>query len=349
MGFWLGSDLRATISWPMALISGFVVALSIVILAHMVNSFVQHIFIFTLWTIYICAAWNIMATLRHESLGHTLFLAAGAYTSSMLYLNFSLSPWLGMLAGIGVAAIIALAISIICFYRRIPPFTFTLLTLAFGFIGFFLVSSAKFLGSTVGINVRKFGTMPWEYQFADKLPFLYIILIMTAGVVTVHWLITHSRYGLSLLAIRDNERAAMATGLNVPLAKSITLALSAGLMAPAGTFWAQYSGWVEPGGVLAPSLAISMALLAMIGGEGKPLGPVIGAGILVPLGQLLNAKLGGIYPGSSTLLYGLIVIFVIRFMPEGIVGLFSWQDWYRRAVHSTGGPHTSKNNGTESK
>jgi branched-chain amino acid transport system permease protein len=320
------------------LIGGGIISLIIAILAHALNPFLQHILIYTLWMIYICVAWNILGALRHESLGHTLFLAAGAYTSSMLYLHLAVSPWLGMLAGIGIAVVVALLISLLCFYRGLPPFTFTLLTLAFGFIGLFLVSSSAFLGFTEGLSVRKFGTFPWEYQFVGKLPFFYIILVMTAGIIAIHWLIERSRFGLSLRAVRDNERAAMATGLNVPLIKSMVLALSAGLMAPAGTFWTQYSGWVEPHGVLAPFLAISMALLAMIGGEGKPLGPVIGAGLLVPIGLLLDAKLGGLYPGSSVLLYGLIVILVIRFMPEGIVGWLSQQTLLQKIVRRSQGP-----------
>ena len=129
---------------------------------------------------------------------------------------------------------------------------------------------------------------------------------------------SRSRLGYYLVAIRSDDDAARSLGINVTKNKLIAMAISCGMMAMAGTFYAQYFRYIGPSTVFGHDMSVKVALIALIGGQGTVLGPVIGAIILVPLGEVLSAQFAGSLAGLDLFIYGVIMMFVVFFMPHGV-------------------------------
>jgi branched-chain amino acid transport system permease protein len=294
------------------------------LIPHFLGTYWTHIMILTLFFIYLCSAWNIIGGIGGQfCFAHTLFLASGAYTSTKLYIDFGISPWLGMILGSMIATIIGLFIAWINFRYKLPHLSFALVTLGFVYIGMFVIGSIKALGGHDGLTIMIKETNILNYTFISKIPYYYIILFMTIGVIILIYIIERSKLGLYLKALRDNERAAEASGVDLLRVMCKGMALSAFLTALAGTFYAQMLGFIDPVTVAGPHLIIEMILFTAIGGFGTLWGPVIGPMILVPLGQAFLNMMGTKYAGLDLIIYGVIVVIVILFMPQGIVGWVS--------------------------
>jgi len=293
------------------------------LIPHFIGTYWIHILILTLLFIYLCSAWNIIGGIGGQfCFAHTLFLAAGAYTSTKLYLDFGISPWIGMLLGSIIASLLGLFLAWINFRYKLPHLSFALVTLGFVYIGMFVIGSFKALGGHDGLTIMIKETNPLNYAFMSKIPYYYIILIMTIGVILLTAIIERSKLGLYLRALRDNERAAEASGIDLLKVMCKGMALSAFLTALAGTFYAQMLGFIDPVTVAGPHLIIEMILFTAIGGFGTLWGPVVGPMLLVPIGQAFLNVFGTKYAGLDLIIYGIIVVIVILFMPQGIVG------WY---------------------
>lgn len=291
-----------------------------ILLPHWLNPYHVHILILSLWFVYLCSAWNIVGGFAGQfAFAHSVFIGIGAYTSTFLYLHFNLSPWLGMFPGALFAVLSGLLMAWLSFRYELPHLSFALITLGFAYIAMFLVSSIEAVGAEAGIHIPPRGYSPLEFQFAGKLPYYYIILGMAMGVILLSRLILRRKMGLYFMAIRDNEKAAAAVGINLLGTKMMAMTISALLCAFAGTFWAQYTLFIEPASTFGPFVVIQMILFAAIGGIGTLWGPVVAPLILTPLGEILRAKLGTQYMGINLLVYGAIVVFVILFMQRGIV------------------------------
>lgn len=290
------------------------------VLPYALGPYLLHIAIYTLWIIYLCVTWNILASCGQRSLCHPLFVGSGAYTSTLIFLHLGISPWIGMWPGVFVAIFIALGVGFLCFTSRQPPLTFALITLALNFIGVFAVSTQGFLGRNDGLRIPWSAASPKDFLFLSKLPYYYIILAMVIGALAVYRLIERSTLGLRLKAIRDNERAAAAVGVDVARHKFIALLMSAGLSAVGGTFWAQYTAFISPDNILSVTLSILLVLFVMVGGVATLWGPVIAAAVLVPLGEILRGQLGSQVPGMNLIVYGVIIVASLILMPAGIMG-----------------------------
>jgi branched-chain amino acid transport system permease protein len=296
------------------------------------NTYYLHIAIFTLWFTYVCVAWNIMAIGHQYSLMHTVFIGAGAYTSTMLFLNLGISPWLGMFAGAGMALVVALLVGWICFRVGLPPLTFVLITLALTNIAEFMVDASPQMGGDDGLVIMTFRDNPANFVFIDKRVSYFILLAMFAVAVFVSWKVFKSKLGLCLRAIYDSERGAAGVGVNVFRYKMLSTGSSAVLGAPAGTFWAQYSGHVDPASTIGVHTSILIFLFVALGGVGTFWGPILGALVLVPVGELIRFFVGGKVPGLNMVVYGVLVVFVVLRMPKGAVG---W--WRERQAARRGG------------
>jgi branched-chain amino acid transport system permease protein len=292
------------------------------------DSYWLHIVIYTLWFTYVCIAWNILAIGHQYSLMHTVFIGAGAYTSTLLFLGFRLSPWLGMLAGAVVSAILGLIVGGLCFRAKLPPLAFVLITLALTNIAEFVAGSLPEIGGTDGLVIMIIRNDPRNFVFVDKRVSYAIVLVMVVIALVVSRLVFASKLGLYLRAIYETERGAAAAGVNVFRYKMLAIALSSLLVAPAGTFWAQYSGHVEPASTLGVHTSILIFLFVALGGVGTFWGPILGSMVLLPLGELIRFFLGAQVPGLNIVVYGVIVVVVILSMPAGAVG------WYRSRLAS---------------
>jgi branched-chain amino acid transport system permease protein len=319
--------MRAKAAW-LAVAAVLAVALPLVL----GDSYWLHIVIYTLWFTYVCIAWNILAIGHQYSLMHTVFIGAGAYTSTLLFVNMKLSPWLGMLAGAAVALVLGLLVGAMCFRAKLPPLAFVLITLAMTNIAEFVAGSLPEIGGTDGVVIMIVRDDPANFVFVDKRVSYAIVLVMVVMALAISRRVFASKLGLYLRAIYETERGAAAAGVNVFRYKMLAIGLSSVLVAPAGTFWAQYSGHVEPASTLGVHTSILIFLFVALGGVGTFWGPILGSLVLVPVGELIRFFLGAQVPGLNTVVYGVIVVVVILFMPHGAVGWLREHRASRRSV-----------------
>lgn len=282
----------------------------------------NNITILTLLFIYLCVAWNIVGGIAGQfCIGHSLFLAAGAYTSTLLSTHFGITPWFGMFAGAVLATGIGIFIAWLSFRYELPPLSFALVTIALAMLGYLAISSIDVLGASRGLTLPVRGTFAM-YQFRSDVSYYVVILIHVVAAVALSMWLYHTKIGLYLRAVRDNERAAHAIGVPVLRYKMIAMGISAALTALGGTFYAQYLQYVEPHTFASIDIVIQIILLTVVGGNGTVWGPVVGPTLLVPAGEWLRHALGGSLPGVHLLAYGLLLVMVIRFAPDGLIGAF---------------------------
>lgn len=315
------------------------------------GSALLHVMLMIFFYAYLSQSWNIAGGFAGLlSLGHAAFFGLGAYTSSLLYVNFGVSPWLGMIGGMGVAGLFGLFVGSISFrYGLKGPF-FALVTIAFAEILRLVMQHVAFTGGPLGILIPLTGDSWWEFQFLEKEPYYYIALVMMLASIAVVWKMSRSRWGFYFRAIREDEDAAEAIGINVTRHKLIAVTLSAAMTGAGGTFYAQYTQYIVPDDIITVAVSIEIVLRAIIGGAGTVMGPIIGSFIMTPLGEAtriifegggagislvnllqqdipagekfslyLDYLAAGGGGGHAILLYGAILIIVCIGMPRGVV------------------------------
>ena len=269
---------------------------------------------------YLGACWNILGGYGGQfSFGHAAFFGIGAYTSTLLFLHLGLTPWLGMLAGGALAAAFGLFAGYLSFRYGLRGPYFSLVTLAFAEMLRVVAVNWKAVGSSLGLVVPSRGSAPLQFLFADKLPYYYVILALVLGALLTCRLIERSRMGYALAAIRENEDAAEASGVNALATKLAAMAVSSFLTALGGTFYAQYFAYIDPSLTFGPAISIGGLLPAIVGGAGTVAGPLLGSFVLTPISEITRAVLRG-RAGADIMLYGLILILVISFLPHGLMG-----------------------------
>ena len=276
-----------------------------------------HLLILVLLYVGLSSAWNLTGGFAGQlSLGHAGFFGIGAYSSTLLFLNFGLSPWIGMVVGMLLAAVAGAAIGYPCFRLR-GPF-FALATLAFGEV--LRVVSISWRDLTQGSNGLSipfkpgFTNMMWQ----GKEMFFYVILVYALVAVGIAWQIERSRLGYYLIALKEDDSAARMLGIDTTRCKLYAMLISAALTAIGGVFYAQYVGFIEPYSVFDVNQSIQFALITIIGGLGTVFGPVLGAFIMIPLSEMLRAAFGGAARGFHLVLYGIILIAVVMLIPQGL-------------------------------
>jgi branched-chain amino acid transport system permease protein len=271
------------------------------------------------------SAWNLVGGYAGQlSLGHAAFFGIGAYTSTLLYLNFGISPWLGLLVGGFAAAVFALGISYPCFRLR-GPF-FTLATIAFAEVMRILsLYFEKVTKGGVGLIIT-FKPGIANFLFRDKAVYAFIAFIFLLIMVGISFMIERSRSGYYLAAIRNDEDASEATGVDTARYKLFVTTISAFFTAVAGSFYAQYSSFIDPDIAFSINLSVHLAMVSIIGGMGTIIGPILGSFILTPLDAFLRGWLGGFSAGLSFAVYGLVLILVVIYLPDGII------KWLRQSL-----------------
>ena len=286
------------------------------------SSYLLNMLIMMLLFAYLASAWNILGGFAGQhSLGHAAFVGIGAYTSTYLFNTCGLTPWVGMLAGALVAGLFALFLGYSVFRFGIKGPFFLLVTIAAAQIVMLLVLNIRELGGASGISVPFKGQFPAVYQFESKVFYYYVALGLLTLAVSVSAYINRHRLGYYLIAVRENEDAAQALGIDTMRYKLIATFLSAFLSALGGTFYAQYILFIDPESVLSLGLSIEIIVYPILGGIGTVFGPVIGAFLLYPVGELVRYFWGGSKAGIHLLFYGAFLIICIIYMREGVVGL----------------------------
>jgi branched-chain amino acid transport system permease protein len=265
-------------------------------------------------------AWNIVGGLANQiSLGHAAFLGIGAYTSTVLLVQFGLSPWLGMLAGGALGAVAALVISVPT--MRLQGHYFALATLAFGEVMRVIANVwTSLTGGPAGLSVPFVPESVAMLSFKTMLPFVYIFLAALAAVTALFEYIRCSAMGYRLRAIRENQDAAEVIGVDTTQVKLRAAVISGAVMAMLGTLYAQIALFFDPDTVFGiVSISVPVALMAIVGGVGTAIGPILGAFFIVPLEEVANDLLSARGAGLSQFAYGLILIGVILWQPRGFV------------------------------
>jgi len=305
--------------WKLILFSA---ALTTVIYVTNPPPYVVHIIINIFWFAYVTSSWNIVGGFAGQvSLGHPVFIGLGAYTSTLLFMNYGLSPWLGLFCGMAAALAAAALIGVPCFRFGIRGPYFAIGTLAYTMVMEQLAMAFREVtGGGFGITLRRIDSLLY-FQSAD--PKVYLPIILSFWIVLIYIMHRLQKFRYRLLAIRENEDAAAALGVNVFRVKLYALLISAAFSAVGGTFYAQYYRYIDPATVFGPDLALEIMLIAIFGGIYDLFGPTIGSGILIPISECLRILLGGRYFGSYLIIYGIILILCVLRLPEGITAYLS--------------------------
>jgi branched-chain amino acid transport system permease protein len=289
--------------------------------APILSIYGQHIFVLIALYGSVALAWNILGGMAGQmSLGHALFVGAGAYASTALYLNLAVSPWIGLVVAAAIGGALGAVMGYTVFRRKLSGVYFALVTLAVAEMALHIVSNVAALGAANGLAIPSKPDFA-SFQFGSKLGFCYAALGVLAVVSAVILAIHRSRLGYVFLAIRENERAAAALGIDVVQGKVIAAAISGALAALVGPVYANYVLFIDPESVLGVPLSIDALLFSFVGGLGSLFGPLLGAVVLVPLTELLRSLLGGRLAGVHLIVYGVILILVMRLAPQGLWGL----------------------------
>ncbi|HXZ45305.1 MAG TPA: branched-chain amino acid ABC transporter permease [Pseudolabrys sp.] len=299
------------------------------------NSFAIDIFIRVLLFSFIGVAWNLIGGYAKQlSLGHAAFFGLGAYTSTILQIDFGVSPWIGMIAGGVVAALASLPIGWLCFRLRGPYFAIATIATAQVLMLIFLKFRDLAWGAE-GTTIPNLGHAPLMMQFEGKTAYYYIALGMLAIGLAITHRIERSWMGYYLVAIGEDEDAAEAIGVNAPRIKRDVYMISAFLTAMAGTFYTQYIYFIDPNTAFNFSVSIEAALVSIVGGVGTLWGPVIGTVLLESTSTLLQSWLGSSTGGVQLTVYSLILMAVILWRPTGIMGFIT--EMHQRRVRAHGG------------
>ncbi len=288
------------------------------------SEYILHIAVIVLMYAYLSTTWNILGGYAGQhSLGHGLFMGIGAYTSTFLFDQMGLTPWIGMWIGAFLAGMAGWFIGYLCFRYGLKGAYFALVTIAIAEAAVYITNNMDSIGGAQGMEVKWMGNFPQWMQFDSKAGYYYTILIMTgAAIWFANWL-SKRRFGYRLMAIRENEDAAETLGVNTLSAKIQALVISAVLTALGGTFFAQYFTYINPRNVFGEGPSVQILLFAIIGGLGTVWGPMLGALVLVPIAELSRAWVGGTFAGLNLLFYGTVLVLVMLFMPKGIIGLLA--------------------------
>jgi branched-chain amino acid transport system permease protein len=292
----------------------------LVLLPLFLDNYALGIFVMIFFWAYVGQSWNVLTGYTgHISLGHALYLGIGAYTTTFLAQTIGLTPWIGMVMGGFVAVAIALFLGFLGFRFGLRGVYFVIMTIAFAELTRLAVSHIEALGSFTGIFLD-FNPSFYNFQFRGNTPYYYIAFgFMVASIIAVRF-IEVSKIGRFIVAIREDEEAAQALGVNTFKYNMIAIAISAFMTSLAGAFYANYIFYLHPNSLFGMSMSIELILRPIVGGLGTLFGPVIGSIILTPLSEISRAYFakGGL-EGLHLILYGILTILVVLFMPKGII------------------------------
>ncbi|MGB3211796.1 MAG: branched-chain amino acid ABC transporter permease [Desulforhopalus sp.] len=281
-----------------------------------------HILVLLYFYAYLTTSWNLVGGFAGVlPLGHAAFVGIGAYSSTILFLQYGISPWIGMLVGGVIATFAGILIGLPTFKMRGAYFALATIAFAEGFR--VIVENVDFIGplninGPRGLQIPPLDTGLANFMFASKEPYYYIILIMLIMVLFLTYAISRSKLGYYLNAGGEEPEAAMALGVNVARAKLIAMAMSSFLTALAGTFYAQFTLYIHPKSIISLDLSFEIAFIALIGGRGSIAGPVLGALLLRPVGDFSRIYFGDTLPGMHLVIFGLVLILVMHYQPRGL-------------------------------
>jgi len=315
-----------------ALALGLAASLAVPQLVH--SAYALNFLILVLFSAYLGQAWNVLGGFAGQSsFGHVVFFGTGAYASSILQMRYGVNPWIGLAAASLAGALVGAAIGFLSFRFGLRGSYFALITLAFAEAFRIVANSVPFTGAGLGILIP-LAPSPTNFQFRDKDGFYYVILALLVGSLAIAGWLKRSRFGARLAAVRENEDAAAALGVDGFRCKLWAIALSGGMTGIGGTFYAQYFLYIDPSIAYGVSRSVEILLVAIVGGVGTVFGPLLGAFVLQAIGELTRSYLNA--PALSLVVYGVLLMVIVGFLPNGLSGL-ARLGRRKRAVADAGG------------
>jgi branched-chain amino acid transport system permease protein len=288
------------------------------------NDYLLTILILILYFAYTGQAWNIMMGFAGQlSLGHAIYAGLGAYIAAVLFTRFGIGPWIGLLAAIPVAALCGGIIGYLAFRFGVSGVYFAILTIAFAEFARIGFNNFDYVHATSGLFLpvaQYSGNDLWRLRGSPTM-FYYVMLAATAAAFLLSRLLLNSRMGHYWLAIREDEHAARAIGIDSFRYKMYAVMISAAVTSFAGVFYAFYYNNLFPDQVFNISRSIEMILGPIIGGLGTLFGPILGGFVLTGLAEALDnamAAFGLDIPGAKQVFYGVCLLVVIVALPEGV-------------------------------
>ena len=284
------------------------------------NSFYLHLFIMIFMHAVMAQSWNVIAGFSGQiSLGHGAFFGIGAYATSFFYMQYGVTPWISIFIGMFVSGVFAVLIGIPML--RLSGHYFAIATLLIGISFQVVFQRWDLVGAASGLWVTMTPEDSWTaLQFhSSKLPYYYIFLVFFLISFFAVWVLSRSKLGYRLRAVRDDPQAALSLCINVSNYKIIAYVISAMIMAPMGSLFAQYILIIDPDRVFNIEISIIVLLITVLGGIGNVWGPIIGASILIPISEYSRIYLGGTGGAVDLILYGLILMIICVFRPNGLI------------------------------
>jgi branched-chain amino acid transport system permease protein len=290
----------------------------------LVNDYLLTVLIIILYFAYTGQAWNIMMGFAGQlSLGHALYLGLAGYVAATLFTRFGIGPWLGFAAAVPVATACGAIIGFLAFRFRVAGIYFAILTIAFAEFARIGFDNWDYVNASSGLflPVKQYAhNNPWLLR-GDPAMFYYVILVATASLFALCVVLLRSRVGYFWLAIREDEIAARAVGIDTFRYKLIAVMVSAAVTSFAGVFYAFFYNNLFPEQVFSIFRSVEIILGPTIGGIGTLFGPILGAFVLTGFAETLNAATtaSGIdLPGVTQVFYGICLLLVIVALPEGV-------------------------------
>ena len=304
-----------------------VIALALAVLLALpllADRYVLSVLTLVFYFAYVGQAWNVMMGYAGQlSLGHALYVGVGGYVAALMWLKLGIGPWLGVFAAIAVASAFGAVIGWLGFRFGIAGVYFALLTIAFAEFTRIGFDHLELTGGAAGLFLpfeeKRMGE--WWNLRGGQLLFYYLALALASGAVLLVALMARSRLGYQWRAVREDETAARALGIDAFAVKMAAAIISSAMTAIGGVFYAFYYNNLFPSQVFEISRSIELIIAPIVGGLGTVFGPVIGAFVLTPLGEALTAvtaRLGISAPGVKAVSYGIILIAIISAMPNGV-------------------------------
>jgi len=272
------------------------------------------------FTAYIGQSWNILGGYAGQfSFGGVMFFGTGAYTSSILLVTFGIPPLIGIFVAVLMGAFLGFLVGYLSFRSGLRGSYFALITLAFAELLRVLANSVEFTGGGVGLFLTYAPGLK-NLQFVSPTGFYYFSLFLLVISLAIALWLERSRFGAQLVAIRENEEAAEALGIDTLKCKLYAIMIMGGMGGAAGTFYAQKYLYIDPPISYSIALSVEMLLVSIVGGLGTVFGPLIGSVVLHVVNEVARHFIDT--PGLSLIVYGVILIFIISYLPNGLVGLF---------------------------
>jgi branched-chain amino acid transport system permease protein len=274
--------------------------------------------------------WNVLGGYGGQySFGHAAFFGTGAYTTAILQVQYGINAWPGFALGIAGGALVGAIVGFLSFRSGLRGSYFALVTLAFAEVLRIIASVAPITGAGVGTLVKL--DLRWEaLQFQSRAVFYWFALFLVALSLIIVYAIQNSRFGARLVAVRENEDAARALGVDAFTTKLWAMVISAAITAAGGCFYAQYFLFLDAGIAYGPWISVEALLAPIIGGVGTLYGPLLGALVVRILGEAAKLVTGHA-PGLDLVIYGVVLVLVVWNAPSGLAGIVSrWTLWRKR-------------------